>query len=274
MVVTDLVLISALILFLFAWWKRGLQSRTTILTVSALIALFSGIAGVLDYRWQDAAGVAVAGIFLLILLVNRLRGAKPRSGTPWLSGSIFTLMAALAFAAIYLFPAPDLPTPGGPHAVGVRDFELADASRKGVFAAADNEPRRLLVRVWYPAGDVSGLKPRPYFTDAEVKTTATGLGQLVGAPFLFQYLKHVTSNSYPDAPLINTSDTLPVLVYSHGYTSFAGQNTVLMEDLASHGYVIYSVQHSYDIWVYLISPCLPVTRYVACCLDQSTPQPC
>jgi len=246
MIATDFVLISALIVFLFAWWKRGLESRTTILTATAFIAFFSGVAGVLDYRWQAAAGVAVAGIFLLALLVNRLRGVKPRTGTPWLSGPLFTLMAAVAFVVIYLFPVPDLPTPGGPHAVGVRDFELADSSRKGVFAASDNEPRRLLVRVWYPGGDVSGLKPRPYFTDAEVTTTATGLGQLIGAPFLFQYVKHSTSNSYPDAPLIETTADLPVLVYSHGYTSFAGQNTVLMEELASHGYVIYSVQHSYD----------------------------
>ena len=127
-----------------------------------------------------------------------------------------------------------------------RDFELDDASRKGVFAAAENEPRRLLVRVWYPAGDVTGLEPRPYFTEAEVNTTATGLGQLMGAPFLFQYVKHSTTNSFPDAPLLRADGKLPVLVYSHGYTSFASQNTVLMEELASHGYLVYSVQHTYD----------------------------
>ena len=30
--------------------------------------------------------------------------------------------------------------------------------------------RRLYVRAWYPAGDVTGCARRPYFTDAEVGT--------------------------------------------------------------------------------------------------------
>ena len=246
MITTDLILIAALLVFLFAWWQRGLRGRTTILTVSALIALLGGTAGVLDYRWQAMAGVAVAGLALLVLLLNRLRGAKPRTGTPWLSGPLFTLLVAVAIAALWLFPIPDLPAPTGEHAVGVADFELNDVNRKGVFAAGEDEPRRLLVRVWYPAGDVSGIEPRPYFTDAEVTTTAAGLGGLMGAPFLFQYMKHSTTHSYPGAPLVAGADDLPVLVYSHGYTSFAGQNTVLMEHLASHGYIVYSVQHTYD----------------------------
>ena len=38
----------------------------------------------------------------------------------------------------------------------------------------------------------------------------------------------------------------PVVIYSHGYTSFPGQNTALLEELASHGYIVYSVQHTYD----------------------------
>jgi hypothetical protein len=83
MITTDLILIAALLVFLFAWWKRGLRGRTTILTVSTLIALLGGTAGVLDYRWQAMAGVAVAGLALLVLLLNRLRGAKPRTGMPW-----------------------------------------------------------------------------------------------------------------------------------------------------------------------------------------------
>ena len=44
----------------------------------------------------------------------------------------------------------------------------------------------------------------------------------------------------------HSSAELPVLFYSHGYTSFAGQNTVLMEELASHGYIVYSIQHTHD----------------------------
>ena len=54
------------------------------------------------------------------------------------------------------------------------------------------------------------------------------------------------TNSYTDAPLAPGVADLPVVFYSHGYTSFLGQNTVLMEHLASHGYVVFSIQHTYD----------------------------
>ncbi len=246
MILTDIILIIVLSVFLLAWWKRSINSRSRILMIMSLIALVIGIMAVIDHRWQAAAGVVVAGIFLLVLLVSRIRNVTARTGTPWLSGPLFTLLVAIAIAPIYLFPVPDLPMPTGPHAVGVRDFELSDHSRKGVFAATDDEPRRLLVRVWYPARDVSAIEPRTYFDDVEVETTATGLAKLMGADFLFQYVKHSTTNSYPNASLIRTADNLPVLIYSHGYTSFAGQNTVLMEELASYGYVIFSVQHTYD----------------------------
>ena len=54
------------------------------------------------------------------------------------------------------------------------------------------------------------------------------------------------TNSYTDAPLAPDVVNLPVVFYSHGYTSFLSQNTVLMEHLASHGYVVFSIQHTYD----------------------------
>ncbi|MDP6973479.1 MAG: peptidylprolyl isomerase, partial [Pseudomonadales bacterium] len=134
----------------------------------------------------------------------------------------------------------------GEHAVGVRDFAMTDDSRLGVHAAAADEPRHLLVRVWYPAQSVKGFERRQYFTELERETTGAGLGSAMGLPFLFQYLGHAWTNSHVDAPLLAGSANLPTVIYSHGYTSFASQNTALMETLASHGYVVYSVQHSYD----------------------------
>ena len=158
----------------------------------------------------------------------------------------FGLLAAGAVAAIVLFPVWPLPKPGGPHPVGVRTFEVTDASRPGLFKVAPAEPRRLLVRVWYPAGEVGGLRLARYFSEQEADTTAETLGAMVGFPPFFTFVKHVRTNSYADAPLLPGASRLPVLFYSHGYTSFLAQNTALMEDLASHGYVVFSVQHTYD----------------------------
>jgi predicted dienelactone hydrolase len=246
MTALDILLIGALAVFVVAWWIRALPGRASVLLAAAVVALAAGVAGVLDTRWQAAAGALVAVILLLVLGISRLRKAPRREGVPWVSGPILTLLAAVAVAAIILFPVAPLPKPQGQFPVGVRTFEVADARRPGLFAAKPNEPRRLLVRVWYPAGATAGLTRRPYFTDPEANTTGRGMGELVGFPPFFTYLKHVRTNSWVDAPLSPGAKALPVVIYSHGYTSFLDQNTVLMEDLASHGYVVFSVQHTFD----------------------------
>ena len=65
--------------------------------------------------------------------------------------------------------------------------------------------------------------------------------------FVFSHLALVKSNSYLNAPLPEQETTYPVLVFSHGYdVGFFAQNMVQMEELASHGYVIFSVGHAYE----------------------------
>ena len=246
MTVVDILLLGALVAFVVVWWLRGLPGRAVLLVATAGAALLLGLWGVIDERWQDGIGAAVAVLLLLVLLVNRLRKAPEKTGKPWFSGLLFGLLALVPLAAIVSFPVSALPKPSGPHPVGVRSFEVDDASRPGVLAAKPGEPRKLLVRVWYPAGDITSRTPAPYFSEQEADTTAKGMGSLAGFPPFFTYVKHVTTNSYPNAPVLAGPSRRPVVFYSHGYTSFLSQNTVLMEHLASHGYIVFSVQHTYD----------------------------
>ncbi|MFT3724343.1 MAG: hypothetical protein QM773_12210 [Hyphomonadaceae bacterium] len=250
MILTDILLIAALTVFVIAWWVRKTPARRIVLIASAALAIIIGIAGYMIDRWQDAGGALVGAVFMLglggVALKNRITRTDRTGGVPWLSGIPIAIGLVAVIALIREFPVNALPRPSGQYAVGVRTFEIDDASRPGVFAAKPNEPRRLLVRVWYPAGDVAGHQPAPYFTEAEAKSTARSIGALVGFPPFFTYIRHVQTNSYTDAPLLPGAANLPVVIYSHGYTSYLNQNTVLMEELASHGYIAYSIQHTYD----------------------------
>jgi predicted dienelactone hydrolase len=247
---TDILLALALAVFVVAWWVRRTPARRWVLIVAAVAALVIAVAGFVTFRWQNLAGGIVAAAWLIalggVVIKNRITKTDNTGGVPWVTGLAVAFSALMAVVANLLFPVNPLPKPGGQYAVGVRAFEVSDASRPGVFLAKPDEPRRLLVRVWYPAQDVSGLQPAPYFTAAETTSTARSIGTLVGFPEFFTYVSHVTTNSYPDAPLLAGAKDLPVIFYSHGYTSFLQQNTALMETLASHGYVVFSVQHTYD----------------------------
>lgn len=245
MILSDVLLLAALALFVLAWWLPRLPRRSGWLWLGAGVAIVSGGYGVWVDRWQAGLGLLVALLFLVVLL-GAFRGPRRPQGVPHVSGALFGLLAILAALLIQLFPVVDLPPPSGPNAVGVRDFELIDRQRLGVLNAAADEPRRLLVRVWYPAAPVAGAQPRPYFNAVEAQTTARGFGALLGFAPLLSYLRHVGTNSVVDAPLQGSTSSLPTLFYSHGYTAYAALNTALMEELASHGYVVYAVQHSGD----------------------------
>ncbi|MDG9925902.1 MULTISPECIES: hypothetical protein [unclassified Pseudomonas] len=245
MILLDGLLGAALCLFLLAWWRPSLRRRDAWLWGMALLALVAGLAAVALDRWQGGVGAAVAVLLMLGLLTRRLR-RRPRAGLPWLSGMLFILLVGLAVLPLWLFPLGDLPAPDGPHAVGVRDFELIDQSRKGLLGAAPDQPRRLLVRVWYPATPAPDAQARPYFSEAEARSTARGFGSLFGFPPLLTHLKHMRSNAFEHAPLAADAGRLPVVFFSHGYTAYPASNSALMEALASHGYAVYSIQHTGD----------------------------
>ncbi len=236
----DIIVIAALAIFAIALVWRAAPARGALLNVSALTALATGMYGVFDDRWQAGAGAAVAALFLVALWGSRRR--RPASRI-WHVAAL--TLSAIGIAALLLFPVAPLPQPTGPYAVGVRSFALTDVSRRGLLGVDADTPRRLLVRVWYPA-QPAGATTVPYFDDAEARSTARGFGDLIGFPPLLTYLKHVRTNSFDAAPLAVVDAALPVVFFSHGYIAYAQGNAVLMEALASHGYVVYSVQHSGD----------------------------
>lgn len=137
-------------------------------------------------------------------------------------------MAALTYAA-----------PSGPYPVGVRDGEVLDTTHP-VLRPQEAGGRRLMVRVWYPA--LTDCRTfRPYLVDNEVKslrwlTEATGVPQ-EWVDRLADVRTHSVAGAKP------AGRGFPTLVYSHGAVGWVSQNTPLMEHLASHGYIVWSVAH-------------------------------
>ena len=150
MILTDILLIAALGVFVIAWWVRRTPARRIVLIISATLALLVGVAGYMIDRWQDAGGAFVGAVFLIglgcVVLKNRITRTDRTGGIPWLSGLPIAIGLLAVIALIREFPINPLPRPSGQYAVGVRTFEIDDASRPDVFAAKANEPRRLLVR--------------------------------------------------------------------------------------------------------------------------------
>lgn len=247
MLITDIVLLLSLAGFCFAWLWTRLPRRTVVLWATAIAGAAFGVSGVIRGRWQAGLGAAVAVVFLAALAMRSHRSEAPGHQVPMAPGITFVILTGLSFGLLYSLPVFALPEPDGPHEVGVRDFELTDTTRLGVLYASPEEPRRLAIRVWYPAADADGLEPQPYASEAELETTLPAIAtQDLGMPaFFYSHLRHVDTNSYANAPILDEGP-LPVVFFHHGLNGHLSQNTVLMEHLASHGYIVFSVSHPYD----------------------------
>ncbi|MGQ0640680.1 MAG: alpha/beta hydrolase family protein [Gemmatimonadaceae bacterium] len=166
-----------------------------------------------------------------------------------------TLIAALLLTTVNA-PRADaqwlvrLPQPTGAAAVGTTRFSLVDSTRREPFTADSSDHRELLIRVWYPAKPAPGAQPEPFW-GSETQEIATRMAQFMRLPNgSFDDLARAPSHAYTDAPLANAPAPYPVLIFSHGYIpGLIAQNTAQMEELASHGYVVFSIGHAYETLV-------------------------
>ena len=137
-------------------------------------------------------------------------------------------------AAMATHSTATVPSPTGSSHVGTRVMDFVDSKRDDPFLA-DGTKRELLVRFWYPASLDQGCEPAEYTSP----TVWSYFSQLAEFP-----LPEVKTNSCQDAPA--SGGTHPVIVFTHGYTGTFTDYTFLIEDLASRGYVVAAVDHTYE----------------------------
>ena len=136
---------------------------------------------------------------------------------------------------------PYLPEPTGPCPVGTTSLYLKDVSRPDPWAAGVNA-RELMVSMWYPAAPSQGRRAR-YMTPAESELQLTSRG-ITGVAQ--DVLSTVRTNAVVDATPAGRQHALPLVVLSPGFTNARSALTALAEDLASHGYVVAGIDHTYE----------------------------
>jgi len=160
---------------------------------------------------------------------------------------ILAVVALAGLAAVGVFwwysPTFELPAPTGPYRVGVKAFTLVDESRQGLLGTLASEPRRIPIRVWYPAADDARGRTRPYLEGYEAASFGQNLGR---SRYFFAYLSRIDTHSILDAPVKHGQGAWPLVLFNHGFWCYPEQNTALMEQLASHGYVVVSIGHPGD----------------------------
>jgi predicted dienelactone hydrolase len=231
--------------------------------VVGIISVVGGVAFLLHMlfegiRWQmipvyiPALILFIWGAYKLVAIYRIQTGAitEPVMASPRKKFGVAILILIIVLVGSTLFidsilPVFQLPQPSGEYAIGTVTFELTDTTRNETFTVNPDDNRRILIKAWYPSDDVAGYPMAPYVDSIEQFTT--GIQQSWGFPTIMtSHFALIKTHSYMNAPLSQSETSYPVLIFSHGYGGLIMQDTVLMEELASNGYIVYSISHSYE----------------------------
>jgi predicted dienelactone hydrolase len=137
-----------------------------------------------------------------------------------------------------------LPAPTGSLAVGRVTVHWTDRSR---VEPSDGGPRELMIDVWYPAA--------PTTPSLATYLNTAAFNQPRSDERLKGYLRSaydairaglVQTHAIDNAPFARSVNRASVLIFSHGGGEIRETYTAQLEDLASHGYVVAAITHTYD----------------------------
>lgn len=151
------------------------------------------------------------------------------------------IVAAIGWLLPIILPVFSLPAPNGPYRVGTESIHVQTEQDEPI-TKDPNDKRQLILKVWYPStADVSSLQSEPYVG----KSSRSGFAMKYGLPAnALNYLDRVETFAFAGIPVADNS--FPVLVFSHGYGSKATGYYSLLTEIASQGYIVINMNHTYE----------------------------
>lgn len=136
------------------------------------------------------------------------------------------------------------PAPTGPFPVGTVDRVMVDPARTNLYRYTP-PTNAFMVTFWYPASTPpAGTMPKRAFD----RRLATDPAFLSGLDLRWtNILSTVVQLSFANAPLADSPAGFPVVLFAHGTPSYRKTFTLQAAELASHGYVVVSMDHP-DCW--------------------------
>ncbi|MGG4048719.1 alpha/beta hydrolase family protein [Paenibacillus favisporus] len=242
-----LLLLSNIGLFIITVLLKKGRRRVPVFVVSGIATLVLVIHWTVEgYRVQLLFLYGLTIIFLAISGYRYFNKKGPKKIPRFILGSVYSaiaIMLVVTAGLMYAFPVFKLPEPTGNFKVGTQTFHLVDTKREEIFDEARDRKRELMVQVWYPAQAGTG-KYAPFIPNTPILRYMAANYGLPG--FTFQHLKYVSSHAYSDAEISSAQTSYPLILANPGNGSSRFLHTSQAENLASHGYIVAVIDHTYN----------------------------
>jgi dienelactone hydrolase len=140
-----------------------------------------------------------------------------------------------------------LPNPTGNHYVGRMSIQLTDENRLEAYSDDKADKRReLVVWIWYPCTPppISDSKPAIYLPGRWSEADIVNGVKLGTTRF--------RCHSFENAPIDSSQTMYPVVIFSQAGFSVLSYSAII-EEIASHGYIVVGINHTYDAPVTIFS---------------------
>ena len=134
------------------------------------------------------------------------------------------------------------PKPAGEYKVGTTVFDVTDSGRvEKLGPDAGKTPRKVSVRLYYPVllQTVVGMDKAIAMSAARL----TALGKFYHMPI--KGAEDIEGEFYQDAEPV-PGKRFPLVIFSHGMGSYRESNNLMLTELASRGFVVAAIGHTYE----------------------------
>jgi predicted dienelactone hydrolase len=219
------------------WW--GIAGINLI--VFLIHAIFEGLRYQMIFSYVF---VVLLNIFMFVKTNDRFFESNTPKALKVIAISLCFVLLSFTSVLAHALPVFTLPEPTGSHAVGVQYFHLIDESRTDPFLDGSTKKRELMVKVYYPASPDDTKPFSNYFgNSSELIKSFTEFYNM--PDFAFDHLNLVRTNSKERLQLADQQQSYPVILFSHGAGTTMEVQTSQSEDLASHGYIVVNIDHTY-----------------------------
>jgi dienelactone hydrolase len=189
--------------------------------LTALFVLHAAREGI---RWQMIPAYLALGLLGTVVFLSAI-GQSPIY--QWLAGTGI-LCIAVSGVFRWVLPMFRFAQTTGPYKTGTSIHYLADTTR----TEEDGRHREMMVQLWYPA-QTSKRRFACYRRREETTHISSYQGLL-------------KTRSRLDAPLALAEGPFPVLLFNPSWNGRRTQNTFLTQELASYGFVVAAIDHTYN----------------------------
>lgn len=139
---------------------------------------------------------------------------------------------------------PTIPGPTGKFNVGTKILHVIDKKRNELHTE-NVHPRELILKILYPA-QTSIDQPSCYANSSTLSTIKEDLSKMTNIPTeQLTYLNSFKSHSFENAPIALDQPIYPIIIFSPGWGAPTNLYSSLLEDLASHGYIVVGINYPY-----------------------------